>query len=147
MTSDRVEPDLESSIWIARPPQEIWNYLVDVSNDEHWRDGVTDAQWDSGPPHGVGSTGLHVGEDTDVMTWRVTEWEEARIMSWDVTGGRFAGGHAGYRLAPEDAGSRMTLHIRVKRSALMRILLLIMKRRFGRQLAADLEKLKAIMEA
>lgn len=147
MASAYPEPDLESSIWIARPPQEIWNYLVDVSNDTQWRDGVTDAHWDSGPPHGIGSTGLHAGEDTDVMTWRVTEWEEPRIMSWDVTGGRFEGGHAGYRLVPEDAGTHMTLHIRVKHSVLMRVLLLIMKRRLSRQLAADLEKLKAIMEA
>jgi hypothetical protein len=81
------------------------------------------------------------------MTWRIAEWEEPRIMSWDVTGGRFAGGHAGYNLAPEDAGSRMTLHIHVKRSALMRILMLIMKGRLRRQLAADLEKLKVTMEA
>jgi len=146
MTNDRPEPDIESSIWIARPPEDIWNYLVDVSNDAHWRDGVTDARWDSGPPHGVGSTGVHVGEGTDAMTWRIAEWEEPRIMSWDVTGGRFEGGHAGYRLAPEDEGSRMTLHVRVKPSALMRILMLFMKPRFRRQLAADLEKLKANME-
>jgi uncharacterized protein YndB with AHSA1/START domain len=147
MTSNRPEPDIESSIWIARPPEDIWDYLVDVSNDTQWRDGVTDAKWDSGPPHGVGSTGLHAGEGTDVMTWRIAEWEEPHILSWDVTGGRFAGGHAGYRLAPEDDGSRMTLHIGVKRSVLMRVLLRIMKGRFNRQLAADLEKLKAIMEA
>jgi len=81
------------------------------------------------------------------MTWRITDWEEPRIMSWDVTSGRFEGGHAGYRLAPEDAGSRMTLHIRVNPSALMRIFMLIMKRRLSRQLAAELETLKAIMEA
>lgn len=147
MTTERPKPDIERSIWIARPPQGIWNYLVDISNDIHWRDGVTEAQWDSGLPHGVGSTGFHAGEDADVMTWRVTEWEEPYILSWDVTGGRFAGGHAGYRLVPEDSGSRMTLHIRVKHSFLMRILLLILKRRFGHQLTADLEKLKAIMEA
>jgi hypothetical protein len=68
-------------------------------------------------------------------------------MSWDVTGGRFAGGFAGYRLVPENGGTRMTLHIRVKHSVLMSILLLFMKGRFSRQLAVDLGKLKAIMEA
>ena len=147
MTSDRPKPDLESSIWIARPPEDIWNYVVDVSNDTQWRKDVTDAQWDSSPPHGVGSTGLHVVEGVGDWPWKVTDWEEPRIMSWDVTGGRFEGGHAGYRLAPEGDGSRMTLHISVKRSALMRILMLIMKRRFRRDLAADLEKLKVIMES
>jgi len=147
MTSDRPKPDIESSNWIARPPEEIWKFLTDVSNDTQWRKDVTDARWVSDPPHGVGSTGVHFVEGVGEWPWRVTEWEEPRSMSWDVTGGRFEGGHAGYRLAPEKSGCRMTLHIRVKRSVLMRIVLLIMKRRFRRDLAADLNKLKAIMES
>ena len=147
MTSNRPKPDIERSIWIARPPEEIWNYLVDVSNETQWRGGVAEAQWISDPPHGVGSTGLHFIEGIGDWPWKVTEWEEPRIMGWDVTGGRFEGSHAGYRVTPEDAGSRVTIHMRVKPSALMRILMLIMKRRMRRQLAAHLEKLKAIMEA
>ncbi len=68
-------------------------------------------------------------------------------MSWDVTGGRFEGARAGYRVAPEDAGSRVTIHMSVKPSPLMGILMLVMKPRIRRQLAGDLERLKAIMEA
>ena len=147
MTSVLPKPDIEISIWIARPPEDIWNYLYDVSNETQWRGGTSTAQWISDPPHGVGSTGLHVIEGIGDWPWKVTEWEEPRIMSWDVTGGRFEGSHAGYRVAPEDAGCRVTIHMRVKPSALMRILMLIMKRRMRPQLAADLEKLKAIMEA
>lgn len=147
MTNNRPEPDLESSIWIARPPEDIWDYLVNVSNDTQWRTGVTDAQWTSDSPHGVGSTGLHIVEGIGDWPWRITEWEEPRTMSWEVTGGRFEGGHAGYRIAAEDAGSRLTSHARVKPSVVMRILMLIMKRRMRRDLAADLEKLKTIIEA
>jgi uncharacterized membrane protein len=146
MTSEGSRPDLESSIWIGRPPEEVWNYVVDVSNDTQWRTGVTEAQWDSGPPYGVGSTGIHTAEGIDVMTWRIAEWEEPRIMSWDVTGGRFKGGHAGYRIEAEVDGSRMTLHVRVPRGILMRILLLFMKGRIRRDLAKDLAKLKVILE-
>jgi uncharacterized membrane protein len=147
MTIVLPKPDVETSIWIARPPEDIWEYWYDVSNETQWRGGVITSQWTSEPPHGVGSTGLHVVKGTGDWPWRVTDWEDLRSMSWDITGGRFEGAHAGYRIAPEDDGSRVTIHIRVKQSVLMRILMLIMKRRMRAQLAADLEKLKAVMEA
>ena len=147
MTSDKAEPAMESSIWIARPPEEVWGYLADISNETQWREAATDAKWISDPPHGVGSTGFLFFEGAGDWPVKMTEWEEPYIMSWDVTGGRFEGSHGSYRIAPEDGGSRVTNHSRFKRSALMRILLLIMKRRIKRGLDADLEKLKAIMEA
>jgi len=49
MTSDRPKPDIESSIWIARPPEDIWNFLSVVSTDTQWRTDVTDAKWISEP--------------------------------------------------------------------------------------------------
>jgi hypothetical protein len=147
MTSDRPKPDMQSSIWIARPPEEIWNYIMDISHEVQWRNGVTDAQWVSDPPHGVGSTGLHNVEDFGEVPWKVIEWKESRNASWEFTGGRFKGVHGGYRVAPEDAGSRVTIHARAKRLSLTGIVMLIMRRSLKRQNAADLEKLKAIMEA
>ena len=33
MTSIVPKPDLEALIWIARSPQDIWEYLYDVSNE------------------------------------------------------------------------------------------------------------------
>ena len=147
MTSVAPRPDIECTIWIALPPEDIWEYFCDVSNETQWRDGVNSAQWISDPPHGVGSTGLSVIEGLGDWPWKVTEWEEQRIMSWELTGGRFEGGQSGYRVVPKDVGSLVTIHFRMKHSNLMRILMLIMKRRIRRQLAADLEKLKTIMEA
>jgi len=147
MTSDRRKPDLESSIWIARPPEEIWNFIMDLSHDVQWRNGVTDAKWVSDPPHGVGSTGLHIVEDLGEVPWKVIEWKEPQYSSWEFTSGRGKGLHGGYRVAPEDTGSRVMIYTRAKRFSLMRIFLLIMKRSLNRQNAADLEKLKAIMEA
>ena len=54
MTSAGVQPDIVSSIWIARPAQDIWNYVFEVSTDAQWRDDVIEAQWTSDPPYGVG---------------------------------------------------------------------------------------------
>lgn len=147
MPSDMPRPDIESSIWIARPPEEIWNYVMDISHEVQWRTGVTNAQWVSDPPHGVGSTGLHIAEVFGEVPWKVIEWEEPQNVSWVFTGGRFKGVHGGYRVAPEDTGSRVTIHARAKRLSLAKIVMLIMKRSLNRQNTADLEKLKAIMEA
>lgn len=147
MTSDMPKPDQESSIWIARPPEEIWNYIFDISHEAQWRFGVTDAQWTSDPPYGVGSTGLHITENFGTVQWKIIEWEEPHNASWEFTSGRFKGVHGGYRVASEDTGSRVTIHGRAKRASLMKIIMLIMKRSLNRQNTADLEKLKAIMEA
>ena len=147
MASTSPKPDVETSLWIARPPEDIWAYWYDVSNETEWRGGVITAQWISGAPHRVGSIGLHVVKGTGDWPWKITEWEELRSMSWDITGGRFEGAHAGYRVAPEDAGSRVMIHMRVKPIFMMRIIMLIMKPLIRGQLAADLERLKAIMEA
>lgn len=147
MTTDRPEPDIKRSNCIAISPEEIWNFLYDVSNEPQWREGVKEAGWVSDPPHGVGSNGLNIIEGIGDWPWTVTESEEPHVMSWVTTGGRFEGAHAGYCIAPEDAGSRVTIHMRVKPSVQMRIIMLIMKRRIGRQFSGDLERLKAILEA
>jgi hypothetical protein len=73
MTSIMPKPDIEISIWIARPPGDIWKYIVDVSNETQWRDRVNAAQWISDPPHGVGSTGLSILEGIGDFPWKITE--------------------------------------------------------------------------
>ena len=147
MPSDRPEPDVESSIWISRSPEDIWNYIAEVSTDSQWRYGVIDAQWISDPPHGVGSTGLHIMEGIIEWPWIITALDEPRIMAWVGTGGRFEGSHGAYRIEPEGDGSRFTLEARMKRSVIMRLLILILKGRIKRQNGIALEKLKTILEA
>ncbi len=116
-------------------------------NDAQWRDGVTEAQWGSDPPHGVGSTGLHIIEGVGDYPWKATAFEAPHILPWEVTGGRIAGGQGAYRIEPEGDGSRFTIEARFPRSVIMRLLMPILKRRIKRQDVIDLEKLKTILEA
>jgi uncharacterized membrane protein len=147
VTSGEAWNSFQSSIAIARPPEDVWTFLYDVSNDTRWRTGVTSARWISDPPYGVGSTGLHLVQGVGDWPWTVSEWNEQRIMGWDVTGGRFRGSHGSYGIDAEGAGNRVTIDTRVKPSLLMRVLMLFMKRTLRRQAASDLEKLKEILEA
>jgi hypothetical protein len=146
MKNDSPDPGIEISTWIASPPEEIWNYLSDVSNDPQWRDSMIEAKWVSDPPYGVGSSGLNVVEGVGDWPWKITEWKEHRSASWVVTGSRFVGSQGGYSIEPEDAGSRITLLAQFNPTTFMRIFMVIMKGRIRREFAADLEKLKAIME-
>lgn len=147
MTNARPRPDIESSIFIARPPEDIWNFLSVITTDTQWRTGVTDAKWISEPPYGVGSTGLHIIEGIGDWPWKVSEFEEPNIMAWEVTGGRFEGSHGAYRIEPEGNGSRFSIETRFKRNIIMSFLGLLLRGMIKRGNVTDLEKLKAILEA
>ena len=142
-----LKPDVEVSIRIARSPEDIWDYLCDVSNEVLWRYGVYLAQWISEPPYEVGSWGYHIVSGMGDAPWIVAESEEPSIVSWDFTDGKLKGVRGGYRISPEDTGSRVALYMIANKSLFLRIMLLVMKGFFKRQLYGDLERLKAIMEA
>ena len=146
MTSVLQKPDIESSIWIARLPEDIWKYVHDVSNDTEWRGDVNSAKWVSDPPYGVGSTGLHIIKGIGDWPWKATAFEEPHFMAWEVTGGRFEGSHGAYRIEPEGNGSRFTLETRIKRSIIISLMMIFLKGTLKRQNAIDLEKLKTILE-
>ena len=147
MTSVLPKPDIEVSIWIARPPEDVWKYVSDISHDPQWQESVNSAKWISDPPHGVGSTGLHIIKDIGDWPWTATAFEEPHSLAWKVTGGRFEGSQGAYRIEPEGNGSRFTYETQIKRSVVIRLLMPILKGRIKSQNAIALEKLKAILEA
>jgi len=46
----------ESSIFINRPQQEVFDYVTNPANSAQWQSGTQSAEWTSDGPHGVGST-------------------------------------------------------------------------------------------
>lgn len=147
MPNQPLGPEMQAAIWIARPPQALWRYLEDVSQDPQWRVGVRAARWTSSPPHGVGSTGAHSIQGQGDWRWTAAEVDEPNRMSWDYASGMFTGGRAGYRLQVEKGGTRLTMHLQLKPGLSQRLLMLVLKPLIQRQLAGDLAKLKAILEA
>jgi uroporphyrinogen decarboxylase len=69
---------INESLLISRNPESIWSYWMDVTNDVHWRNGITKAEWTSQPPYGIGSTGEHIHEKMGAMIWEITRFEDAR---------------------------------------------------------------------
>ncbi len=68
----------EKSIFINRPPQEVFDYITNPDNDSDWRSTAVSAEWTSDGPVGVGSTqrtvGKFLGRKID-STNEVTVWD------------------------------------------------------------------------
>jgi uncharacterized membrane protein len=144
MTTDEPKLAIENSIFIARPTEDIWSFLTDIVNDQQWRKGLIDTRWTSDEPSSIGSTAVYIFEGIGEVHWKLTEWEEQRVMGWDYIGGRLDGGHGSYRMQPEAGGTRMVMRMEMKAGLIFRI---FMKFIVTRQNVGDLKKLKAIMEA
>ena len=143
MTTDEPNVTIENSILIARPTENIWNFLTDIVNDQQWRKGLIDTRWTSDEPSTLGSTAVYIFEGIGEVHWKLTEWEDQRVMGWDYVGGRLDGGHGSYRMEPEAGGTRMMMRMEIRAGFIYGILLKFI---VARQNVGDLKKLKAIME-
>lgn len=145
---DTNKPQLvcEVSLFIARPPEDIWNFMLDLSNDKQWRTGVIDARLTSAAPVGLGTTGVHRAAFMGNFPWTITEWEERRVAGWEFTSGLLQGTQGGYRIEPESVGSHVSIFVNLRLSGFAGTLMPLMKLIVPRRLAGDLGKLKALME-
>ena len=78
---------IESSIDIARPPDEVFAYLADPSRFAEWQRDVVRVDVEGGRPHGLGArftTTRRIGGVERTMTQEVTELRPP--VSWAVHG-------------------------------------------------------------
>lgn len=80
----------ESSIFINRPPQEVFDYVTNPANDVKWRGGTQSAAWTSDGPPGVGSTIKVVtsmlGRKIEAAA-EVTAWDPPSLLTIKSVGG------------------------------------------------------------
>jgi hypothetical protein len=136
--------EMSATIIIRRAPEDIYEYLRDVANDVHWRNGVDASGWRSDPPYGLGSVGYARAGKMETV-YRVTLLEPARRVDWQFIEGPFTG-RGGYRLEPVEAGTRFTLVADIKPTGTMRLmgpLFYWIGRRSNRK---DVETLRQIMD-
>jgi hypothetical protein len=137
---------INESISILRDPGSIWEYWLDVSNDIHWRDGMTKARWTSQPPYGIGSTGEHTHKDIGVMTWEITDFEDGRSFEFIHTSGGLRHSVACFQVEAESKGSKVKVQMRMSGPIIMRFMMLFMGSTMRRGVQGDLQKLKEILE-
>lgn len=80
----------ESSIFINRPPQEVFDYCSNPANQPKWQSGVESAEWTSEAPHGPGSTiktlTNFLGRKIEAEL-EITSWDPPRQMGLKALGG------------------------------------------------------------
>ncbi len=137
---------IKESISISRIPESIWNYWMDVRNDVHWRNGITEAVWTSKPPYGKGSTGKHTHKDMGAMTWEVTRFKDGCSFEFIHKTGALEGSIAIFQVDQETNGSRVNVQVRMTGPLFMRVMMLFMGKMMRKGIQGDLLKLKEIME-
>jgi carbon monoxide dehydrogenase subunit G len=134
------------TIEIARPPDEVFPFLVDLDNLPRWQPTVRDVVW--GPPLERGST---FAETREMLGRRATsrleviELDPSREFSIRVVEGPVPL-RVRHLLETSAAGTRLTLEAEGEAGGLMRLAAPLAERAAARQAGQDLERLKRLLE-
>ena len=136
--------ELNGTILIKRPMDEVFAYVIDVSNDANWRTGVNKSGWTSKETIAPGAIGYTLAGKMKVE-WRVISYIEGESVEWELLSGPYKG-RGGYRLQPVDGGTQFTLLADIEPVGFFKLLGPLFARIGRRQNQADVEKLRDILE-
>ena len=99
---------------IDRPIEEVFDFLADGETDPKFSPRVLEIAKTSEGPIGVGTTFASTVKDAGMKTQRefkLTEFERPAKIRWaEVSKNLVTAAEGGYDLAPEDGGTRLTVH-------------------------------------
>ena len=140
-------------ITIHRDPADVWTYVSDVTNQDHWVDGMSDSQVIGDGPIGRGTQirGVYTyGGNDGPVEMTITEFREGRELAIEASEGPFP--FTG-RLTLERSGPSTSVtnsmtagSDHVITSIMFTVLRPLMKMMMGRQMRKELGQLKAILE-
>jgi len=139
-------PEAENETTIARPVEDVFQFLANAENDAKWRSSVAEISKVSGNGVGTqyrqslkGPTGRPVDAD-----FEITELEPSRLIAFRTTSGpvRPVGR---YELASDGAGTRVRFTLQAELSGLKRAASPIVQKSIAKEVA-QLENLKRVLE-
>ena len=142
-------PEINGTIEIGRPVEEVFTYIAEPKNSLEWERGVEVNELTSEGPMGVGSKGRRVetymGRDESV--WEVTEWKPNELAAIKAESDKFIG-DGEWRTEPTDSGTRLTYRfVGSAKNPFFKLLVPLMIPFFKRQIKKDYKKLKEILES
>ena len=138
---------IEFSVDIDRPPPEVFAYLTDAEKLPQWQAGAIEAEW-----QGERAEGARVREVRKFLGRRmeseleVTAYEPDRRLGLKVLSGPVPFS-VEQRLEPRNGGTRLTFVGEGEPGGFFRLAEPLVQRAAKRQLQADFEQLKDILEA
>lgn len=138
---------VSSSVEIQRPPQAVFAFAGDYANDPLWRAGVLGMVYDAGAPPAVGTrtreTLRSMGR-TAVTVGEITDFSPARTAFRSVSGPVPCDGSREF--AASAGGTLFTYTLRLHPAGPLRAIEPLLRWVFGRQVRADLRRLKHLLE-
>ena len=140
--------DTSASVTIARPVEDVFAYVTDVTNDPAWHSDILEARKATEGPVGVGtkwhakfkpSMGISEG-DMEVVTFEPNRRQVMR--------GEIGPMHPTltYLLEPSDGGTKFTRHVQIRVSGMMKVMQPMMAMMVPKQNKGFLANLKRVLE-
>lgn len=137
--------EMHATTIIHCPLEKLCSYVLDVSNDVHWRYKVDESGFRSGDAFSPGSIGYtRVGELE--VEWKILSSESNRRVDWEFLNGPFKG-RGGYRFEEVEGGTQFTLISHVEPTGIYKLLGPVFRWVGRRRNQSDVEKLRMILEA
>ena len=139
--------NVEASVMINRPIEEVWKFIMDLSKVPTWDTRVLEMKQTSTGPLGVGSTGEFREKMRNMtISIRITEYDPNRRCSFEHTSGPMKGSIVTESIENIEGKTRFTFSHDLKLSGFYK-LLGVMKGRMRREVVAILNNAKRILES
>jgi hypothetical protein len=139
----------DATTTINRPAAEVFDWIVDPVRMDRWT-GMTDGRWLSGAPGRLGATieaSIHMGPITSKLAWEMTEYVPGERIAFSTLPGGAMQWNGRYDLSGDGSSTVVRSTGDIQPSGLYRLLEPFMRGEVERGEAAEIEKLKAILEA
>lgn len=144
--------EYEHSVVIERPVEVVYDFVSDVSNALQWMPWADEMRVLEGPnPSGIAEGQRRLLKQTDFGMQSETVIEATDVVPGDRYAFRTVEGpvdfQGSYRFESVEGGTRLTRSYRVELGGLARLVEPVVARRMKRRWAADLERIREILEA
>jgi len=142
--------EIQTTVRIERPIEEVWAFFMEeypaaYLNDFAWQPDLLDETVLYQSPTGIGTRVRESRPGLGESTWEITELIPMQRIVWKSVESRMP--YEGVYSYEEDAGAtRYTYRARVEMSGLQKLLAPFARRASQRQLDANLQRLKRILD-
>ncbi len=136
---------------IDRPIEEVFAFLADGENDPKFSPRVIEIAKTSDGPPGVGTTYASAVKDAGIKSkreFRLTQFDPPTRIRWtELSKNSVTVPEGGYDLAPDDGGTRLTVHNELEGHGLGKLLAPLALRGARKDADAFAQRIKRAIEA
>lgn len=140
---------VKTSVWIDRPVEDVFAYVVDPEKTAQWAGPVVEAKKTSEGPIGLGTTSSRVTQflgRTMEATYEITAYEPNRVYADKTTSGPVPM-NSQITFDSVNGGTNVTIEGELKAAGFFKLAEPILARTGSRQMETDAQTLKEILES